>query len=137
MERAKFVDADLREADLSQVHGLGFGYGSDFSRANLQGATLRRAGLIGVKFINADFRNADLRGARFGLDLQGADFQGADLRGASLLGCNLIGARFEDALLEGTEMIGVITSEDVDDHVEKMWNFLLLGARAVDIEPEP
>ena len=64
----------------------------DGKRADLEGANLEVAFLVGV-----NLREADLCGA----DIKGADLRGADLREANLRGADLEGAKLEDAFLEG------------------------------------
>ena len=71
--------------------------------ANLYGADLRGANLLGADLYGADLREADFRGASlYGADLRktnlrGADFSGADLTSVNLSGTCLTGTIFCDA----------------------------------------
>jgi hypothetical protein len=76
--------------------------------ANLRGADLIDANLIGADLIGANLRDADLRGA----DLIGANLRDADLRGANLIDANLRGADLRgadliDANLRGADLIQI------------------------------
>ena len=109
---AQFGGADLRGANFSHatlgepkgMYGyavtptlLGSAIGStDFSGADLEGATLRGAILIRTVFLGANLRNADLRGARF----TGTVLVGADLRGAKISE----GQSLEDMIVCGTHL---------------------------------
>ena len=86
-------------------------------KANLTGADLRYANLIGANLIGADLsvinlRNADLRGANLSVinlrnaDLRGANLISADLSGANLSDANLSGANLSDANLIGADLRG-------------------------------
>lgn len=73
-----------REIDLS---------GADFYRADLTGASLKKADASGAFFYQARLTNTVLKGA----DLRGADFYEADLLGARFGGAKLDGAVFHSA----------------------------------------
>ena len=66
--------------------------------ANLIGANLRNANLIGASLIGANLRNANLIGA----NLIGANLIGANLRGAYLIDANLEGANLRGEILKKT-----------------------------------
>jgi uncharacterized protein YjbI with pentapeptide repeats len=99
---ARFHFADLRGADLSGLHAsadmrnqsMGL-IRTEFTSADLSGATLVGAGLGRVDFKFAKLKGADFRNA----DLTHADFSGADLTGADFSGATLTGAVFDSALL--------------------------------------
>lgn len=80
--------------------------GTDFYRANLQGAILGLANLQGTQLVEANLQGADLvyanlQGARLGeANLQGANLRGANLQGANLVYANLQGADLLRANLE-------------------------------------
>ncbi|MEM6550261.1 MAG: pentapeptide repeat-containing protein, partial [Pseudomonadota bacterium] len=63
---------------------------------------LREADLVGAVLWRADLVGADLRDA----DLGGADLGGADLGGADLVGADLVGAVLRDADLRGADLRG-------------------------------
>ncbi|EMA3948538.1 pentapeptide repeat-containing protein [Salmonella enterica] len=99
--RADLCGADLRDAYLLGANLLG---------ADLRDANLRDADLCGANLFGADLRDADLCGANlFGADLRdanlrGANLLGADLRDANLRGANLLGADLRDANLRGANL---------------------------------
>ena len=73
---------------------------SSGKRANLRGANLRDADLIGVNLSYADLRDADL----IGINLRGANLSYADLRDADLIGINLSYANLSGANLSGANL---------------------------------
>ena len=88
---ANLSRANLDNANLGQLRGglaftavreaTGSTYGAtDFSNANLEGASLRGASLIRTIFSNANLRNSDFREANF----SETNFTGADLRGVKI-----------------------------------------------------
>ena len=93
---ADLSGADLRNADLSEA----VLQQSNFSSANVAGATfaradMRTANLEGAHCEAADFTAAGLIGANLSnLNLAGANFEAADMQSASLAGSNLRGASF-------------------------------------------
>jgi len=76
--------------------------GTGGARANLRGANLIDANLIGAYLRGANLIDANLSGAY----LRGADLRGADLRGANFSGANLIGAYLRGADLSGANFSG-------------------------------
>lgn len=65
-------------------------YGANLRGADLLGAELRNANLLGADLRGADLRNANLLGANLqDAYLRNANLQDADLRGADLRGANL------------------------------------------------
>ena len=77
----------------------------DLDGANLSGADLRAAHMIGVNLIGAYMRRANLSGATLReTDLRGAKLQGADLREADLSDTNLYGARLQEADLSNANL---------------------------------
>ncbi len=73
--RAKFISAYMPKITFDFAHLTE----SDFTKANLQGASLINADLRRTRFFRANLRGANLSGAR----LTGADFLNADLSGAT------------------------------------------------------
>jgi serine/threonine protein kinase len=87
--------ADLRGAQLMRADLVG---------ADLHGAGLDHAQLAGAKLVKADLRECMLRWA----DLGGADLTEADLRGADLSWARLEGASLAGADLRGADVNGVV-----------------------------
>jgi len=82
---------------------------ADLSDADLIGANLREANLIGADLRDADLRGANLRGANLsGADLRDADLSGADLRDADLSEANLSEANLSGADLRDADLRGAI-----------------------------
>lgn len=80
--------ADMRNQSMGLIH-------TDFSSANLDGASF-----VGAQLAYASFRFAKLNGADFsGAGLQEADFSGAYLTGADFTGADTTGATFTSATL--------------------------------------
>ena len=87
-------------------------------RANLSGADLSEATLIGATLIGADLSEANLSGAHLiGADLRGSTLSGAHLIGADLRGATLIGADLSEATLIGATLIGA----DLDYSCWPLW----------------
>ncbi len=86
---SSFIKADLLHAD--------------FSNAVLQKATLLNADCMYTNFRNADFTQADLRGAFF---------CEADLQGGKLIAANIAASVFDEVLLHGADLTGMIGIED-------------------------
>jgi uncharacterized protein YjbI with pentapeptide repeats len=80
--------------------------------ANLQGADLSNANLLGVYLLWANLKQANLRGANLmgtylsWANLAGANLQGADIRGANLQGANLEKANLQQANLKKANLQG-------------------------------
>jgi uncharacterized protein YjbI with pentapeptide repeats len=102
---------DLSNLDLSGAMAkdaywarVNFSY-ADFYKADLTGASLRKARLQNAQFretvlMNAVLADADCSGANFKLaDLRGADFTGADLRTANFENVKVFGTRLNGALV--------------------------------------
>ena len=95
---ANLIDADIREADLSD--------------AILRNAILNGADLLGADLTDATLSNADLRGANLAYailteaTLARADLRGADLTGAKLRGANLVSADLSRASLVSADLTG-------------------------------
>jgi uncharacterized protein YjbI with pentapeptide repeats len=103
---------DLREADLSKNHLIGF----DFTGADLSGANLADCSFYGAKLASigrvfrgslvplyADLSGADLRRAGLGdVNLSQADLTEANLEGANLGDASLFGAKLNKANLNNT-----------------------------------
>lgn len=106
---AKLKDARLTGANVQEaLFYLAEADGADLSESNAAQSNWRGASLR-----NANFRNANLRAASLMLaDLRGADFRGADLRGAFLIGALVEGARFDQALIENTDLSSALGSAD-------------------------
>jgi uncharacterized protein YjbI with pentapeptide repeats len=108
---ARFSRFDLRGADFSgaqmgvdmrnQSMGL---MRTDFTGANLEGASFAGADLGRALLSWANLRGVSFRGAR----LRMASFVGADLRGADLTDADAAGATFEKAKLEGATGLGTV-----------------------------
>jgi hypothetical protein len=80
--------------------------GSDFIRAKLSGADLRR-GVVGADLYRPDLSEAYLSGVYLGeADLSGADLSLANLSGANLSGANLRDADLSEANLRWARLIG-------------------------------
>ena len=95
--------AELRGADLNVAWLIG---------TDLSGADLRGADLSGAKLGGANLSQADLRGALvIGADLQESNLSGADLRGLDLGGITLRGADLSNAKLNGANLRGVNLTE--------------------------
>ncbi|WP_142248929.1 pentapeptide repeat-containing protein [Bradyrhizobium sp. UNPF46] len=85
-----FIKAKLQGASLSRVSRLDL---TNFSYAELQGASL-----FGITARGANFKGANLQGASFaGANLQAAVFSNADLQGAAFRRASLQGATFDEA----------------------------------------
>jgi superfamily I DNA and RNA helicase len=79
--RKNFRHANLRHADLSQMHLANINLiDADLSHANLEQTNLTNAKLIAANLSHANLTNANLTNAK----LMGADLTGADLTGANL-----------------------------------------------------
>jgi uncharacterized protein YjbI with pentapeptide repeats len=106
--RKKGERADLIGADLSRANLIGADLSrADLSRANLIGADLSRADLIGANLIGADLSRANLIGANLiGANLSRANLIGANLSRANLSGANLSGANLVWTNLSGANLIG-------------------------------
>ncbi len=85
---------------LSEIHGEG----SVFREADLTGASLQGARLIGSSFHRAVLTGANLIGAEINGWLSEADLRGADFRRADLAGSNFRDAKLEGANLRGTHL---------------------------------
>ena len=72
------------------------------TKATLTQASLIRAKLYITDFTGASLREADLSGA----DLRGTNFLGADLSSARFIGAYLDRVIFDDANLQGADLIG-------------------------------
>ena len=93
--------ADLRGADISGATLIGVDLrGADLSYADLSGTTLSDADLSCANISGANLSNTDLRGA----DLSGANLGSADLRFANLRGADLREASLSGADLRGTNL---------------------------------
>jgi hypothetical protein len=93
----------MKREELNKVLRLHLMWLSDLpggQQANLSGADLRGANLIGTELSEADLQGADLRGAI----LRGADLRWADLRGAILRGADLRRANLSRADLNGVNL---------------------------------
>jgi hypothetical protein len=108
--------ANLSGANLMEAYLIGVGLsganlsGANLSRANLIGAHLTRANLSGANLSRAILRGAYLDRA----DLRGAKLSGANLMEANLMWANLSGASLMGALLQGTVLIGTdLTDADL------------------------
>ena len=97
-ERANLCGADLRGADLMGANL----YKAYLCGADLMGANLMRANLSGADLMGADLCGANLCGA----DLRGADLMGANLYKAYLCGADLMGANLMRANLSGADLMG-------------------------------
>ncbi|MFA5150989.1 MAG: pentapeptide repeat-containing protein [Clostridia bacterium] len=72
--------------------------GANLMGANLMGADLTDANLMGANLMGADLTDANLRGANLtGADLTRADLTRADLSGANLMGADLRSANIDFA----------------------------------------
>jgi uncharacterized protein YjbI with pentapeptide repeats len=96
------IRPDLNRADLLRADLRG--------EANLCGADLRKAVLLGADLIKANLREADLRGADLTAAYLGqANLQKADLRGANLSQATLVQTDLTGADLTGCHVYGVST----------------------------
>jgi uncharacterized protein YjbI with pentapeptide repeats len=96
------LHAMLDEVDLGTVAAEGR---PGLARAELQGASLRKAGLQGVDLAGARLREALLGEANLrGAGLEGADLARADLAGAALVGAALGEADLQGAMLEEADL---------------------------------
>ncbi|MFB4304987.1 pentapeptide repeat-containing protein [Actinomadura sp. GTD37] len=96
LPKAHFSKANLNGADLHYADLIG----TKLSGADLRVANLRYADLSGAKLSGADLRVANLRYA----DLSGAKLSGADLRVAKLSSADLSGADLRSADLSGAKL---------------------------------
>jgi uncharacterized protein YjbI with pentapeptide repeats len=126
LSKCHFASCDLSRADFGGARARGASFqlftrlgGTDFSRADLTGATLAvpdasgavfrgasadRALMAGVRLRNCSFEGASLREASFhGADLRGSDMYGADMMKAGLGGTQLSGADFTGTSLYGAD----------------------------------
>jgi hypothetical protein len=103
LQYADLSGAELCNADLIGVD-LRYADLSDaeLSGANLSGANLRNADLSGADLCNAELSGANLRNA----DLSGAELSGANLRYADLSGAELSGADLSGANLRYADLSG-------------------------------
>lgn len=105
------TEATRIEELLKQAKKSGFCIECDFSRAMLNGVSMKglnleRADFSEAQLVQVSFKDADLRGTIFrGANLKGAMFKGADLYLADFTGADLSGADFRGALLGG-EVLG-------------------------------
>ena len=108
LPRTDFTGAQLQGASLFMAELKG----ARFDRANLQGASLNNAHLQGASFYMAQLQDAlldfaNLQGAFLATaELQGASLQGAHLRGALLDSAQLQGALLYFAQLQGASLQG-------------------------------
>lgn len=101
MDYAKqvLIGHDFAHADLQEVtFNLTNLRDSDFSDANLRGASL-----FGAKLQDANFRDADLRDAT----LDSAIFEGTDLTNAVLENAFAFNTKFRDVTIEGADFTNV------------------------------
>jgi hypothetical protein len=109
---------DLRGLDFSLARAadaywarIDFRY-ADFYKADLTGASLRRAKLGGAQFRETVLRGAVLAEAK----CEKANFKLTDMRHADLSGADLTGASFESAKVHGVVLAGA-RLESLADHV--------------------
>ncbi|QEG32165.1 Secreted effector protein pipB2 [Gemmata obscuriglobus] len=103
-----FKKTDLSGAELEQSH---FG-GCDFTGADLSHAKLQKTDFTAANLAGATCVDADLRGTNFtNADLRKANFRGANLAGADLTGANVAGADFTGANLTGAKVDGLDASK--------------------------
>lgn len=102
---ASFRGAVLRRAVLSGIHGEQ----SIFREADLTGAGLQRARLIGTTFHKAILAEGNLADAEINGWLSEADLRRADLRRGDFSGSN-----FKDARLHGADLRGAYLVDTVD-----------------------
>ena len=112
--------ADLRGLDLSGAKArdaywarIDFGY-SDFYKADLTDASLRKAILEGAQFRETTLANAVLTEAR----CEGATFKLADLRGANLDGAKLKRTTFENVRVFGASLAGAEIGDNPEGEVD-------------------
>ena len=114
------MEADLKRADLR---------GARLGTANLIGADLRGAEFVAAMFLNANLSGADLSGA-FGLN---ANLSGADLSGANLSNANLGSAILSGADLSGASLsLAVMVRSNLKN--AKLTNCNIYGISAWDVE---
>lgn len=93
--------AQLQGADLSDACLLGINLHHAFlTSANLSGANLSGAELFSASFYQSNLTGANLSGA----DLYYVSFEQANLEGANLSGTNLVNASFSNANLSGANL---------------------------------
>ena len=122
MESVNFVDTDFTSSwGICYFDGSSV-YKSDFSHANLKGASLKSVEAEAAWFDatnlegcdmeyfeapQASFRGANLKGANLdGANLFGCNFEGADLSGANLEGANLEQCNLKGAICRGVNFKG-------------------------------
>lgn len=112
LAKSTFLDCELRQCDLANLHADGCG----LRRVEL--VDCRATGLI---YIDGGVRDVTFRDCRLDLstwratkftntsfiscDLRGADFMGADLRGALFENCDLTTAQMSNAKLDGARFV--------------------------------
>lgn len=101
--KISLADADLRGANLT---------GARLRRAKLVGADLRGATLAGARLAYAKLSRADLRG----VDLSRATLASADLSDADLTGADLTRATLGSANLGGVDLRGADLTDAVGTH---------------------
>jgi len=132
LHNAQMQGADLRSANLCEANLWGAKLdnavliGANFTaaklyEADLPGANLRQANFTNANLRDVDLRNTNLREANLtGAHLVGADLSGAQLGYANLTGANLRGAKFDKAKLNRTT-----TLPDGKIYTRKRWEALL------------
>jgi hypothetical protein len=122
LEEYRSISLDLRGANLEGANLYGANLEGAYLRADLRGANLPRAVLLGAVLEGADLRGANLEGADLreailradlrGAVLEGTILYGADLRGANLGAADLEGARVDDDQLADARTLQGATMPD-------------------------
>lgn len=105
----KLAGADLGDVNLDDS-SLAF---TDFSDARLTGGKLSGSRWFAVRAEHSDFSRADLEGASFFLaDLRNANFEGANLKNTVFVGSLLEGATFTGAIFSNTDLTDATVSDN-------------------------
>ncbi|MEZ5813196.1 MAG: pentapeptide repeat-containing protein [Alphaproteobacteria bacterium] len=108
-------EADFTHADFRQGHLLNYksenpdeGWGKH-GHTRFSGSTVRDTNLSGVMAQHANFSETNLSGVIIqNANLSGVDLTGANLSDTDFTGCSMARAKFEKAIVDGTNLSGVI-----------------------------
>ncbi len=97
LDNTNFTDADLTGADLRESKGEYYAVGTDFSKTNMEGLSLRFS--VNAKYVGANLKNTKITGIALGIDCTNADFSGSNFRTASVADWN--NNKFKGAVFDG------------------------------------